>query len=285
MTTTLFARYGLKWNPFAADLPSEALCPTPKLEAFGWRIEQHLVREGGFALVTGEPGTGKSVALRLLAERLGRLRDLTVGVLTRPQSGAADFYRELGDIFDVPLTPHDRWGGFKHLRARWQAHLESTLFRPVLLIDEAQEMTPPIFGELRLLAAAHFDSRPLLSVVLAGDGRLTELLRRTDLLPLGSRIRTRLPLEFATREELRTCLQHLLTTAGNPGLMTPELQTTLCEHAVGNYRVLTTMAAELLAVAAQRDLPHLDDKLFLEVFTPPPRAPSKSRRPAAEAAR
>jgi general secretion pathway protein A len=284
MTTKLLALYGLKWNPFTADLPPEALCPTPKVDAFCWRIEQGLVREGGFALITGEPGSGKSVVLRLLAERLGRLRDLTVGALTHPQSGGADFYRELGELFGVALAPHNRWHSFKTLRARWQTHLESTLLRPVLLIDEAQEMPPTVFGELRLLAAAHFDSRLLLSVVLAGDGRLPELLRRADLVPLGSRIRTRLNLEYASREELQACLQHLLATAGNATLMTAELQSTLCEHAMGNYRVLTTMAGELLAVAAQRELPHLDEKLYLEVFAPP-RPAAKARRLIAEPAR
>jgi hypothetical protein len=62
--------------------------------------------------------------------------------------------------------------------------------------------------------------------------------------------------------------------------MTPELVHTLCEHALGNYRVLTTMGAELLAAAAQRELPQLDEKLYLELFTPP-RAASKPRRAAA----
>jgi type II secretory pathway predicted ATPase ExeA len=283
MTTKLLALYGLKWNPFAAEVPLEALITTPKVEAFCWRIEQSHVREGGFALITGDPGTGKSVVLRLLAERLGRLRDLTVGALTHPQSRVADFYRELGDLFGVALKPHNRWGGFKALRERWQTHLESTLLRPVLLIDEAQEMPPVVLSELRLLASAHFDSRPLLSVVLAGDGRLPDLLRREELLPLGSRIRPRLLLEYASREELRACLQHLLDTAGNATLMTPALMTTLCEHAVGNYRVLTTMAADLLAVAAQRELAQLDEKLYLEVFAAPrTAAPAKSRRLAAE---
>ena len=51
--------------------------------------------------------------------------------------------------------------------------------------------------------------------------------------------------------------------------MTAELMHTLCDHALGNYRVLTTMAAELLATAAQRELAQLDEKLYLEVFTPP----------------
>jgi type II secretory pathway predicted ATPase ExeA len=286
MTKKLLALYGLKWNPFAAEVPLEALIVTPKVDAFCWRIEQGHVREGGFALITGEPGTGKSVVLRLLAERLARVRDLTVGALTHPQSNVADFYRELGDLFGVALKPHNRWNGFKTLRERWLAHLDSTLLRPVLLIDEAQEMHPLVLSELRLLTSAQFDSRALLSVVLAGDSRLIELLRRDELRPLGSRIRSRLSLEYASREELRACLDHLLDAAGNPNLLTAELKTTLAEHALGNYRVLTTMAGELLAVAAQRELAQLDEKLYLEVFAPPrSAAPAKSRRLAAEAHR
>lgn len=95
---------------------------------------------------------------------VARRSDLTVGVLTHPQSNLADFYRELGDLFGVSLQPHNRWGGFKTLRERWFAHLESTRLRPVLLIDEAQEMTPSALSELRLLASARFDSQTLQSI-------------------------------------------------------------------------------------------------------------------------
>ena len=87
----------------------------------------------------------------------------------------------------------------------------------------------------------------------------------------------RLALDYASREELRACLSHLVTTAGNPTLMTAELMHTVCEHAVGNYRVLTTIAAELLDAAAARELPQLDETLYLELCTTP-RAPSKPRR-------
>jgi general secretion pathway protein A len=220
-------------------------------------------------MIYGDPGTGKSVALRLLAQRLSRLPDITVGAVNHPQSNLADFYRELGDIFAVPLRPHNRWGGFKALREVWFAHMETTRRRPVLLIDEAQEMTPAALSELRLLASARFDSQPLLCVVLAGDARLIEKLRREELVPLGSRIRTRLATEHASRDELLECLNHLIAGAGNASLMTPSLRQTLCDHAAGNYRILTTLAAEILAAAAQRDLPILDDKLYLEVFAPP----------------
>ena len=276
MNKKLLALYGLKWNPFSPELPIEALHATAKVESFCWRVEQGLIREGGFALITGDPGTGKSVVLRLLAERLGQLRDLTVGAIAHPSGNLADFYREMGDLFGVELRPHNRWGGFKALRERWLAHLEGTLLRPVLLIDEAQEMNPSVLSELRLLSSMQFDSRNLLSVVFAGDARLNSKLRRDELLPLGSRIRTRLIMEYASRDELADCLNHLLTSAGNARLMTTELTATLCDHAVGNYRVLTGMAGELLATAAQRELTQLDEKLFLELYGATPSKPRKT---------
>ena len=269
MNQKLLALYGLKWNPFSPELPVDAIYVPQKIENFCWRIEHAQIREGGFAMIHGDPGSGKSIVLRLLAERLKKLPDITVGAINHPQSNLADFYRELGDIFGVPLRPSNRWGGFKALRERWLSHLESSRCRPVLLIDEAQEMTPQVLSELRLLASARFDSQPLLCIVIAGDARLTEKLRREELIPLGSRIRTRLATEFASREVLVACLDHLLAGAGNASLMTTQLRHTLCDHAAGNYRILTTMAAELLAAAAQRDLPVLDEKLYLDIFAQP----------------
>ena len=240
---------------------------TPRIEHFAWRVEQ-LVQEGGFALITGESGTGKSVALRIVAGRLSTLRDVTVGVIERPQSKSPDFYRELGDIFAVKLTPHNRWGGFKALRERWKTHVASSRIRPVLLIDEAQEMSPEVLSELRILSSADFDATSLLTVVLSGDGRLLELLRQEDLVPLGTRIRTRLVTEAASREELLELLRHALAKAGNATLMTAELMDTLVDHSAGNYRLLMILGAELLAYGMAHDVAQLDEKCYLEVFQP-----------------
>ena len=118
MNRKMLGLYGLKWNPFAPDVPVEALHVGRRIESFCWRAEQ-LVGEGGFALVTGAPGVGKSVTLRILADRLEARRDVKVGVISRPQSGLSDFYRELGDLFGVELSPHNRWAGAKVLRERW----------------------------------------------------------------------------------------------------------------------------------------------------------------------
>ncbi len=280
MTRKRLTTYGLKWNPFSSDVPVEALQRSPKVESFLTRMET-LAYEGGFAVVTGENGTGKSATLRLLEDHLEGLRDVRVGVLTRPQCSMADFYRELGDLFEVGLSPHNRWAGTKVLRERWCSVIDASLVRPVVLIDEAQEMVPSVLNELRILMSTKLDSVQLLTVVLAGDQRLPTRLSRDVLLAVGSRVRTRLVLSGASPEELADCLRHLLKTAGHPRLMTDGLVTTLSEHAGGNHRVLMSMAADLLAAGVERDLDSLDEQLFLEIFDPGP----KSRRRRSAAAR
>jgi general secretion pathway protein A len=258
-------------------IPTEALLTTTRIESFVWRVEQ-LVQEGGFALISGESGTGKSVVLRIVAERLSTIRDVVVGVLERPQSRSADFYRELGEIFSVKLKPSNRYGGFKALRERWKAHVSTSRIKPVLLVDEAQEMDPEVLSELRILASADFDATSLLTVVLSGDGRLLELLQHEDLIPLGTRIRTRLNTETATRDELRELVAHALAKAGNASLMTGELMDTLADHSAGNYRLLMTMSAELLAHGMSQEVPQLDEKTFLELFQSiRPRAAAKKK--------
>jgi type II secretory pathway predicted ATPase ExeA len=277
MIRQLQTLYGLKWNPFLPDAPLEGLVAGAAIEHFAWRIEQ-MGTEGGFALITGDPGIGKSVALRFVVARLASVRDLQVAVLARPHSHVADFYRELGDLFGVTLSPHNRWAGSRVLRDRWRQHTESTLCRPVLVIDEAQEMYPATLNELRFLCSADLDARRLLTVVLAGDRRLTESFRSPELLPLGSRIRVRLNLEAASAEDLATALRHALQAAGNPELMTAGLIDTLTAHAAGNHRLLMNLGAELLAAAVRDKLPRLDEQLFLHVCgAPAPRSAGKRR--------
>jgi len=270
------ALYGLKYNPFLPNLPASALWVTPEAERFAQRV-QTLAPQGGFALITGDPGQGKSKTLQWIAQHLSRIPDIIVGVMERPQSKPADFYRELGELFGVGLTPLNRYGSFKALRARWKEHCQSTLVRPVLLIDEAQEVSSLCLTELRLLQSAAFDSESLLFTILCGDGRLPERFRTPELLPLGSRIRTRLQLTPPTPEQLQNYLNFALEQAGYQQLMTTELIKTLAAHSLNNLRVLNHMAAEMLAAATERNLPRLDESLYFELFSPEPSKPRRTK--------
>jgi chromosomal replication initiation ATPase DnaA len=259
--------YGLKYNPFLPDLPPEALYDVPGAESFSLRVRS-MAENGGFALITGEPGLGKSKLLQKIAHQLEQTPDLTVGVMQRPQSKLGDFYREMGELFNVSLTPANRYGGFKALRDRWERHCQSTLLKPVLLIDEAQQVSTECLTELRILQSDQFDSKSLLFTILCGDNRLPDRFRTADLLPLGSRIGLRLSIEPLSPEQLQDYLYFALEQAGNSQLMSEELILTLSAHAANNLRVLNQMSAELLATAAQENLPRIDETWFFKLFSP-----------------
>lgn len=257
--------YGLKWNPFLAEAPTEALVRDDSTKRLCWRVE-HVVMDGGFAMITGEPGSGKSIALRQLQAHLSDIPELKVRVLARPQSHIRDFYREMGDIFGVDLKLGNRFGSFTTLRAQWLSHIKSSLLRPVLLIDEAQETPDEVLSELRLLSSVDLDSKTILAVVLAGDSRLPGKLRSAALLPLESRIRVRHHLDKRPPEEMAQILTEILTAAGAETLLTPGLIRTLAEHAMGNLRAMMMLGHELLSAGAQRQTRQLDEDLFFEVF-------------------
>ena len=265
----LLAYYGLKWNPFLPSIPVEALWHPPQMNSFIFRLE-NMTMNGGFALISGEPGLGKSKTLQIIAHQFNKLDEVIVGVMERPQSSVSDFYREMGVLFGVNLSPANRYGGFKDLRDRWKNHVKTTLFRPILLIDEAQEMLTGCLTELRLLNSVDFDSQNLLTTVICGDDRLPERFRTRTLVSLGSRMQFRLKLDPYTRDDLLDYMGHCLNQAGAPHLMTKTLIKTLVDHCAGNLRVLNNMASELLASGIEKELSQLDEKLFIEVFSRQP---------------
>ncbi|MCO4865976.1 MULTISPECIES: ATP-binding protein [Cupriavidus] len=120
MQPNLLALYGLKFNPFAQDIPVKAVFLNPKLDG------------------------ASSTAWH--AKRL--CHGCSMGSINHPQSSLSDFYRELSDILAVPIESQNRWGGFKAQRGRWLAHLQASRRRCVLLIDEAQGMSAPVLSEL-----------------------------------------------------------------------------------------------------------------------------------------
>ena len=282
-TKKMHALYGLKWNPFAQDIPAEAILRNARFDQFCYRVET-MVLEGGFALITGENGLGKSTCLRALYEHLAKIPEITVGDIIRPQSGLADFYREMGMIFGFDLKTSNRWGGYRTLRERWRHHISSTLLRPVLLIDEAQEVPPAVLSELRLLSMEKFDSVSLLTVVLAGDTRLTNAFKHADLISLGTRMRTRLVMEPWTKAQLLELLHEAVKRAGNPNLLAPALAETLAEHSAGTPRVLMNLASECLAMGLLKEAALLDEGIFFDLY-PAPHATSGRKKSALHAAK
>lgn len=267
MSQLMQSLYGLKWNPFTRNIPIEGIMYPEKWDQFFWRVE-NLVMDGGFASIIGDPGLGKSIMMRALYERLTKLKDVQVQMLDRPQSGVADFYREVGSLFGVELKPSNRWAGYSKLREKWKEHISASLFRPILMIDEAQEMLPAVLSELRLISSQKFDSNLLLTVVFAGDMRFAEKMKSQDLIPLGTRI-IKMQFEPYSKEDLVQMLNETMKKAGCEHLMKAELVSTLAEHSLQNPRIMMQQSSELLKLAMKKDAKQLDINLYFELYPPP----------------
>lgn len=239
-TDRIHTIYGLKWNPFSPDVPVEGLYTPAKLDSFFWRLE-HLVLDGGFSSITGDLGIGKSAALRLLKARLEGVPELCVQVLQRPLSSLRDFYRELADLFAVDINTANRYASFDRIRGQWLAGIKRTLFRSVLIIDEAQS---------------------------ASDDRLFKKLATPELAPLESRLHVRHTVETWSSDDLATMLKARLHSTGRPHIMTEGVIIAVSSHCLGNPRTMLAQCNELLLAAAQRDALVIDEQLFFDVLKP-----------------
>ena len=153
------------------------------------------------------------------------------------------------DLFGITLIYNNRWSGFKGLRARWLAHLDDTRMRPLLLVDEAQELPNQVLTEMRLLPSSEFDSRVILSVVLAGDSRPLAKLRSPDLQPIASRVCQRFLMARAEPEELTRLFDYLLDKTGYPGLTTPRARLPRCRPQSPSNSVKTAPSITVLTLS------------------------------------
>ena len=217
--------------------------------------------------------------LSILAASLATQRDVTVGVISRPQANIADFYREMGELFGVELRPHIASPARKSCdsagRPTSRAHCPG---RPVLVVDEAQEMQSSVLAELRLLTSA--DPRELQYPADRG-ARRRRTARRTPALrgvPPARQPRAGAPAD-RTRIAAGPAGVPAATPCTGPSaptLMTAEVIAAICDHAQGNPRALMIMAAELLEAAAQREARQIDETLFFEICAVPATSEAKA---------
>lgn len=175
--------------------------------------------DGGFVLVIGEVGTGKTTLVRSLMDQVPE--DVDVAFVLNPRVTVKELLETLCDelnvsyLSDNPLT-------VKSYIDRLNAHLlkSHALGRgTVVIIDEAQNLSTEVLEQVRLLTNLETNERKLLRIILLGQTELSELLDRREMRQLAQRITARYHLGALDREDARAYIAHRLTRAGgNPHL-------------------------------------------------------------------
>jgi general secretion pathway protein A len=206
--------YGLADKPFS-------ITPDPRYLYLGGRHTEalaHLVygitEAGGFVQLTGEVGTGKTTVVRSL---LARQPDNTeIALILNPRMNSTEFIATLCSELGITLPDAAR-SSEKALidllnRHLLEAHARGK--RVVLIVDEAQNLTPELLEQVRLLTNLETETQKLLQIILIGQPELRDMLARNDLRQLAQRITGRYHLDPLSREESAAYVRHRLRIAG-----------------------------------------------------------------------
>jgi len=239
---------------FGLAEPPFAITPDPRYLFLSDRHAEALAHllygvthSGGFVQLTGEVGTGKTTVVRSLLAQLPDNAD--VALILNPRVSPLELVQGICDELRLPVMEPAR-NSIKQLVDVLNDYLlarHALGRRVVVIIDEAQQLSPEVLEQVRLLTNLETATTKLLQVILIGQPELRELLARTDLRQLAQRVTGRYHLEPLTREETLAYVRHRLKVAGaisplfSPAALhevhrlargTPRLINVLCDRAL-----------------------------------------------------
>jgi general secretion pathway protein A len=213
--------YGLKELPFALTPDPRFIYFTPSHTEVMANLHYGIESGKGLVVVTGEVGTGKTTILRWMMQRLDRT--VLVAYIFNPRLSVPEFYQHVATLLDV-----QKWETKSELLIELGRKLEerhSRGLRTVLIIDEAQGLSPHVLEEIRLLSNFESDTAKHLQIVLTGQPELRDVLNNPDLRQLKQRIALRCvikPLPNVEETDRYITSRLLVAGAENTDVFSPE---------------------------------------------------------------
>jgi general secretion pathway protein A len=250
--------FGVEKHPFSITPdPSFLYLTSRHREALAGLLFAISCRKG-FMVLTGDAGTGKTTLLRTMLKRVAPGRTV-FSFVVHPTLSPSEFLEytllDFG-LTDIPESKAQRLVLFHQFLLR--CHSEGK--NPVLVVDEAQKLSPELLEEIRLLTNAETAEQKLLQIILAGQNELSELLERDSMRQLRQRIAVRSNIGSLSLTEVQQYMQTRWLRAGAKGDLpfTPDAIEAVAHHSRGIPRVINVLCDTALVNAFAKETRNID---------------------------
>ena len=252
--------FGLNEKPFAITPDPRYLYMSARHTDALAHLLYGISESGGFIQLTGEVGTGKTTLIRSVLEQVPEKAD--IALILSPQLTTVEFLATIvQELHCPPTTERTVKAHIDVLNTHlMQAHSEGR--RVVLIVDEAQTLSPELLEQVRLLTNLETSKQKLLQIILIGQPELRELLDRPEMRQIAQRITGRYHLEPLRKDDTRAYVSHRLRVAGaQSDIFTKRAIDALYKHSRGIPRLINVIADRALLAGYTKDQRSVDVRL------------------------
>jgi len=255
--------YGLSGKPFSLLPDADSLFPSKRHRRAMTLLEYGVAAQAGFAVISGEVGAGKTTVIRYFLKHVGD--NVAVGLITNPSASTGRLFDWIALAFDIKQRGADD-------TTLYNAIVEFILAqyargrRTVLIVDEAQNLTPSMLEDLRMLSNINNERDMLLQVVLVGQPELLDTLQRPDMRQFVQRVTVHCHLDPLTPAETMAYIRHRLNLfGGQPDLFSGEACAAIYRFTEGVPRLINLLCDQALVYGFSEDLKTIPPEIIAEV--------------------
>jgi len=254
------AFYNLSENPFQLNANLDFLFNSAGHKRAKAYLRYGLVQGEGFVVVTGVPGTGKTMLVKELFYSLQQDKDILIGLMVTSQLEAEDTLRMLASAFKISYGTHDNKAMLLSRLENFFKESAQQGKRVLLVVDEAQNLPQSSIEELRMLSNYEWEGKVIFQIFLLGQEELGELLYSSEMDQVKQRIVATYHLKALEEDEVKEYILFRLVKAGwkdNPKF-TEDVFTEIYQYTKGIPRRINTLCDRLLLYGYLEELTELD---------------------------
>ncbi|VAX13340.1 General secretion pathway protein A [hydrothermal vent metagenome] len=256
--------FGFKEKPFSLLPDPGFLYPSKKHSMALTMLQYGLMNQAGITVITGEVGSGKTTLIRKLLSEIDE--DISTGLISNTHESFGDLLEWVSMAFSLDYKGKDKVALYDTF-VNYVINEYANSKRTVLIIDEAQNLSPSVLEELRMLSNINADKDQVLQLILVGQPELRGTLQRQDLRQFAQRVSADYHLSALLLDEAVGYIQHRIKVAGgSENIFEMDACKIIWKYSGGIPRLINTLCDTALVYAYAEQIKVVSLKLASEVI-------------------